>query len=149
MSALPPSRPARTPAPGRGPRRAVDRTRVSNRARLRSAATADRIRRPRPRHLTTQAAGTSRPAPRRRRPVEFRPPYGAAAMSTLEPSSVFTHPAIGVVFALLPALVGVVALIMGGRAPSSASRWLVRIGGDRKSTRLNSSHVAIAYAVFS
>src|SRR5690625_6499885 len=37
----------------------------------------------------------------------------------------------------------------GGPLPAaSASRGRPRIAGDRKSTRLNSSHVAISYAVF-
>src|SRR6266702_5139482 len=37
-----------------------------------------------------------------------------------------------------------------GPSPVAATRWMTptRSGGDRKSTRLNSSHVAISYAVF-
>src|SRR3712207_7583946 len=32
--------------------------------------------------------------------------------------------------------------------PSGRRNWVCRLGGDRKSTRLNSSHANISYAVF-
>src|SRR5437870_8118885 len=42
----------------------------------------------------------------------------------------------------------VVADIAGRGADETADRVLLHVFGDRKSTRLNSSHVAISYAVF-
>src|SRR5690625_6469561 len=48
---------------------------------------------------------------------------------------------------LLPSAPGGRGLTRAQRARRSASRALVE-AGDRKSTRLNSSHVAISYAVF-
>src|SRR5690625_6547208 len=45
---------------------------------------------------------------------------------------------------------GMVALLAGVRpiVPITPHSVLYIVGGDRKSTRLNSSHVAISYAVF-
>src|SRR2546426_3867290 len=34
------------------------------------------------------------------------------------------------------------------KSPSGSARSLLPLGGDRKSTRLNSSHLVISYAVF-
>src|SRR5439155_27218568 len=39
-------------------------------------------------------------------------------------------------------------ILMAGATPTAASRRFEMSLGDRKSTRLNSSHVAISYAVF-
>src|SRR3712207_8311327 len=38
--------------------------------------------------------------------------------------------------------------VRGGRSQSSAGRGMETLWGDRKSTRLNSSHANISYAVF-
>src|SRR5262245_64998089 len=37
---------------------------------------------------------------------------------------------------------------LGGPGPGEDADDLVEVGGDRKSTRLNSSHLGISYAVF-
>ncbi|WP_186356710.1 hypothetical protein [Streptomonospora sp. PA3] len=50
-------------------------------------------------------------------------------MFSPDPTSLLINPAVAAVFAALPAVVGVIALVLGGRAPSGSTRWMTRIAG--------------------
>src|SRR5690606_42062253 len=66
-----------------------------------------------------------------------------AAMAAPTPVSAYLHAA-----AMVKAGVYLVARLAPGFADVPVWQWTVVALGDRKSTRLNSSHVKISYAVF-